>query len=339
MRARTERWPAEKTAAEKAAAEKAAAEKAAAEKAAVEKAAAEKAAAEKAAAEKAAAEKAAAEEAAAAKAAKKEAKAAKRAAKEAKAAAKAEATAATATTAGKSVRVPYIGDEEAFDGFLARSAGRLLAVDFTATWCGPCQQIGPRFEAMAAEWPNVVFAKVDVDDADGVAERCGVTAMPTFQFYRSGAKVAELCGAEEDELRALLLKHGTATQQASAAGPASDDTQPRKRDGEAAATSETAANGKRHKADASAAPADSGGKKPIKWKKIISKELQTCGGKMGLKALRKACVAEARAHPTHLGRDKGELIEEFDRLLPTFKKYSMVGGQVTFAEGGAADAD
>ena len=36
---------------------------------------------------------------------------------------------------------------------------------------------------------------------------------------------------------------------------------------------------------------------------------------------------------------KGELIEEFDRLLPTFKKYSMVGGQVTFAEGGAADAD
>ena len=55
------------------------------------------------------------------------------------------------------------------------------------------------------------------------------------------------------------------------------------------------------RAKVEAAEAELSGK-PIKWKKLISKELQSCGGKMNLKELRKAVVAEARAHPSHTGR-------------------------------------
>lgn len=39
-----------------------------------------------------------------------------------------------------------------------------MIVDFTASWCGPCQMIKPFFEQLAAEFPNVIFVKVDVDE-------------------------------------------------------------------------------------------------------------------------------------------------------------------------------
>ena len=50
-----------------------------------------------------------------------------------------------------------------FDAALSAAGGKLVVVDFTATWCGPCQRIKPQFEAMSTEITDVVFIKVDVD--------------------------------------------------------------------------------------------------------------------------------------------------------------------------------
>lgn len=79
--------------------------------------------------------------------------------------------------------------------------------------------------------------------------------------------------------------------------------------------------------------------KPIKWKKIIQKELKSEGGSMTLKNLKKACVAEARAHPSHTGRDKEQIKQEFDEVLPTFHKFKVHNNVVSFAEGGDKDDD
>lgn len=41
-----------------------------------------------------------------------------------------------------------------------RSEGKLLVAQFTATWCGPCRRIAPKYEALARRTPDVEFIKV-----------------------------------------------------------------------------------------------------------------------------------------------------------------------------------
>jgi thioredoxin 1 len=61
--------------------------------------------------------------------------------------------------------------------------------------------VAPHFESMAKGNTNVIFVKVDVDAQEKIAGMCGIRAMPTFQFYKNGEKVDELCGANVAELQ------------------------------------------------------------------------------------------------------------------------------------------
>ena len=90
-----------------------------------------------------------------------------------------------------------------------KSSSDLLIIDFYATWCGPCKVISPVFSRLATQnaaspagssTGGVVFAQVDVDKAKDVAQSCGITAMPTFQFYRAGRKIDEVKGADSQQL-------------------------------------------------------------------------------------------------------------------------------------------
>ncbi|CAM9697324.1 unnamed protein product [Choristocarpus tenellus] len=83
----------------------------------------------------------------------------------------------------------------------------LVVIDFFADWCGPCKQIAPAYQAMAKEFPKVVFLKVNVDSNKETAQKYAVQSMPTFLFLKQGNKVDELKGAGEDALRQAISRN------------------------------------------------------------------------------------------------------------------------------------
>ncbi|XP_051576809.1 thioredoxin [Myxocyprinus asiaticus] len=104
--------------------------------------------------------------------------------------------------------VMIIEDKPAFDNALKNAGDKLVVVDFTATWCGPCQNIAPFYKALSEkpENKNVVFLKVDVDDAQDVASFCDIKCMPTFHFYKHGQKVDEFSGSNQALLEEKINK-------------------------------------------------------------------------------------------------------------------------------------
>ncbi|XP_050228471.1 thioredoxin H1-like [Mercurialis annua] len=91
----------------------------------------------------------------------------------------------------------------------AQDTGKLVVVDFTATWCGPCKFIAPIFAEMAKKLPHITFLKVDVDELKTVAQDWDVDAMPTFAFLRGGKIVDRVVGAQKAELEKTILLHDT----------------------------------------------------------------------------------------------------------------------------------
>lgn len=86
-------------------------------------------------------------------------------------------------------------NEAGFDKAL--ETGGLIMVDFWATWCGPCQRLGPVIEQLAEEYEgqNVVIGKVDVDEEPELARRFGVMNIPTVVFFKNGQEVERKVGA------------------------------------------------------------------------------------------------------------------------------------------------
>ncbi|KQK12653.1 thioredoxin H2-2 [Brachypodium distachyon] len=80
------------------------------------------------------------------------------------------------------------------------TANKLMVIDFSATWCGPCRFIEPAFKEMASRFTDAVFVKIDVDELSEVAKTFCVEAMPTFVLLKGGQEVSRVVGAKKDEL-------------------------------------------------------------------------------------------------------------------------------------------
>ena len=93
-----------------------------------------------------------------------------------------------------SEHVQTITDDN-FEQTVLKSSSPVL-VDFWAEWCGPCRMIAPSIEAIATELQGkAVIGKMNVDDNPNVAQKFGVTSIPTLMMFKDGKLVDRMVGA------------------------------------------------------------------------------------------------------------------------------------------------
>eukprot|EP01117_Protostelium_nocturnum_P009854 TRINITY_DN3515_c0_g1_i1.p1 TRINITY_DN3515_c0_g1~~TRINITY_DN3515_c0_g1_i1.p1 ORF type:complete len:523 (-),score=211.35 TRINITY_DN3515_c0_g1_i1:36-1604(-) len=122
--------------------------------------------------------------------------------------------------------VHNVESDSEFRSLLQSAGNSLIVVDFYADWCGPCKHIAPHFVNLSVEYPTTVFLKVNVDKLQQTSQSNGVSAMPTFMFFRNGVKIREMKGANPQLLTQTLQECIQSAPSSVSSPPQSNQQQP-----------------------------------------------------------------------------------------------------------------
>lgn len=70
-----------------------------------------------------------------------------------------------------------------------------VIIDFWASWCGPCKSFAPTFETASDNHSDVIFAKVNTEEQQELAQACNIRSIPTLMIFRDQILLYSEAGA------------------------------------------------------------------------------------------------------------------------------------------------
>ena len=86
-----------------------------------------------------------------------------------------------------------------------KNSEKTVLLDFYADWCGPCRMVSPIVEEIAAENPQYLIGKINIDKEPELAQEFNVLSIPTLTVIRDGNVISQSSGARpKAEILAML---------------------------------------------------------------------------------------------------------------------------------------